>query len=331
MNDLRKIKVSFPYKDSYFWHLQHSAPQRRQQWQDLEFDFDNRYGEYDGWVVWQSYKGIEGEECCYCPPNKTVLIVREPPDVIELPDDYVKQFAAVVIPDRRVRHPNHYFEQFGQVWHIERDYDELQGMEPLTKSKVLSAVISAKTDLVGHRQRLEFVNVLKRRFGDRLDHFGRGINPIKDKWDAVAPYRYHVTLENGEWDHYWTEKLVDAYLAWCLPIYVGAPNIQDYFDPRSLIIVDPRKPQRAIEIIEEAIATDAWAKALPYIREARQKILNEYHLYGLLERILNNTEPEPKVHVKLTSNTDISFSPRQQFGQRLRNGKQKLKSLLRLP
>ena len=67
-----------------------------------------------------------------------------------------------------------------------------------------------------------------------------------------------------------------------MPIYVGAPNILDYFEPESLIIIDPNDPEKAIQQIETAIKDDAWSKALPAIARARQRILKEYHLYAVL-------------------------------------------------
>jgi len=75
---------------------------------------------------------------------------------------------------------------------------------------------------------------VKDYFGERIDIFGRGINEIEDKWDALDRYKYHIALENSVVEDYWTEKLSDAYLAGCYPIYYGCPNIEKYFDISSL-------------------------------------------------------------------------------------------------
>jgi hypothetical protein len=43
-------------------------------------------------------------------------------------------------------------------------------------------------------------------------------------------------LENSQSPHYWTEKLTDAYLGWAFPLYVGCPNVGDYFAKESFLL-----------------------------------------------------------------------------------------------
>ena len=299
---------TFPYENSYLWHLQHTAPNRTHQWQDWEFDINGTKPEYDAWIVWQSHEGLLQTETRVCPPNKTILVTREPPDILELPPDYVRQFAWVIAPDARLRwHRGHVFSQFGQNWHIEKDYDELTAMEPCEKSRSLSSVVSAKAGTAGQKQRLQLARLLKQEFGDDFDWFGRGINPIKDKWDAVAPYRYHLVMENGQWPHYWTEKLADAFLAWCLPLYVGDPLIEQYFDSRSLIVLNPEQPEECVRKIRQTIQDDAWSRALPHIAIARQRILEQYHLYKMLHDILEREPAAPAETITLRPHFEFSF------------------------
>lgn len=324
------VKVSFPYEKHYFWHLDHSAPGRRHQWGDIKFDYNPDRKDCDAWVVWQSYQGLLETQTVTCPVNSTILVTREPPDILELPDAYLKQFGTVIAPDARIKHSNLLFQQFGQVWHIEKDYDELLAMPPLPKAKLISAVTSSKSGLPGQKRRLHLLERLKEHFGEKMDHYGRGISEIKDKWDAIGPYRYHITLENGQWPHYWTEKLADAYLGWCMPIYVGAPNISDYFPPESMIVVDPQCPDQAIAKIERAIQQDAWTRALPYIAEARQKIMHEYHLYAVLAKLVKTLPRSPKTEVALHPDFEFQFSARQKLRWRVRNAKQRMKNPLGL-
>ena len=69
---------------------------------------------------------------------------------------------------------------------------------------------------------------LREHFGDRLDVFGRGINDFADKEEALAPYRYHISLENSSDKDYWTEKISDPLLTLTYPIYHGCENLEDY-------------------------------------------------------------------------------------------------------
>jgi len=319
-----KVSLNERYCKVYFWHLERSAPSRRHQWQDIRFHFEPDCDACDAWVVWQSRRGLAAPETVRCPPENTILVTREPPDILQLPPAYLRQFGTVIAPDARIRHSNHWFQQFGQVWHLEKDYDELTAMDPPEKSRLLSSVTSAKNDLPGHQQRLQLLEQLQQYFGNQLERFGRGANPIKNKWDAVATYKYHLVLENGCWPHYWTEKLVDAYLGWCLPIYAGAPNIHEYFEPQSLITIDPARPDDAIARIERALAQDAWSQALPAIARARQRILHEYHLYAVLAEAVRRLPGRQRQRVTLYPEFQFRFPLGQQLRWRWRNVRSQL-------
>lgn len=94
------------------------------------------------------------------------------------------------------------------------NYDDLKGLKTPTKTKLLSVIISDKSFTEGHLKRHDFLQAIKKHFGDQLDIFGRGFNYVNDKWDAIADYKYHVAIENSQYPHYWTEKLADAFLGW---------------------------------------------------------------------------------------------------------------------
>jgi len=106
-----------------------------------------------------------------------------------------------------------------------------------TKSKMASLIASARRDLEGHKLRHEMVDHI-RKLGLDVDIMGRGYHPFEHKEDGLAPYRYSVVIENVREKDYFSEKLVDACLCDTVPIYWGAPNISDYFDPRGMIICE---------------------------------------------------------------------------------------------
>ena len=66
---------------------------------------------------------------------------------------------------------------------------------------------------------------------------GRGYAPFEAKEDGLAPYRASVVIENSREPSYISEKLIDAALCRTLPIYWGAPDVADWFDPAGLIAV----------------------------------------------------------------------------------------------
>ena len=98
------------------------------------------------------------------------------------------------------------------------------------KKKLLSAIISTKGGLLGHRWRQEVAYELKRILQDDVDIYGFGHNPLPDKAFGLDQYKYSLVIENTQHKNYWTEKLSDAFLARTIPIYSGCPNITDFFE-----------------------------------------------------------------------------------------------------
>ena len=93
----------------------------------------------------------------------------------------------------------------------------------------MSAIVSGKQGLVGHRWRQEVALELKRLLKDDIDIYGFGHNPLPDKRFGLDQYLFTLVIENMQSDSYWTEKLSDAFLARTIPIYIGCENIGDYF------------------------------------------------------------------------------------------------------
>ncbi|WP_297773642.1 glycosyltransferase family 10 [uncultured Roseovarius sp.] len=105
----------------------------------------------------------------------------------------------------------------------------------LTKHAMCSLIASAKRSQPGHRLRHEIAD-WARQTGQPIDIMGKGYKPFDDKSEGLAPYRYSVVIENVRERNYFSEKLVDALLCGTIPIYWGAPNISDFFDPAAMMI-----------------------------------------------------------------------------------------------
>ena len=60
--------------------------------------------------------------------------------------------------------------------------------------------------------------------------------PIESKYDILAKYKFAICYENSRaFPGYITEKIFDCFFSLCIPIYLGAPNINDYI-PEELYI-----------------------------------------------------------------------------------------------
>ncbi len=86
-----------------------------------------------------------------------------------------------------------------------------------------------------------------------------------------------------------SEKLWDALLAWCLPIYYDRPAADKLLPPGSFLKL-PSLDEKGITYIQAVIATpDMWYTAKDAIAEARQIIL---HKLNLLEWLSNYVTKE---------------------------------------
>tara|TARA_Y100000310_G_C20625114_1_gene785412 strand:- start:396 stop:1202 length:807 start_codon:yes stop_codon:yes gene_type:complete len=106
------------------------------------------------------------------------------------------------------------------------------GLHP--KSKLVSMVSSGKGLTEGHKYRLSWVEKLK----GKVDLYGREFNFIDTKDEGVNDYMFSVAMENASVASWWTEKLLDCFVAGTVPIYWGDPEISDYFNPDGMIFLD---------------------------------------------------------------------------------------------
>lgn len=136
-----------------------------------------------------------------------------------------------------------------------------------------------------HHARYQFTQDLKAKL-PFLDIFGQGVRPIDDKADALDPYKLHLAIENHVCPHHWTEKLTDPFLGYCLPLYHGCPNTMEYFPEESYVPINIHDFKQTLEQIKRVIQDHEYEKRLPAIQEARRLILNEYALFPLVARLI---------------------------------------------
>lgn len=293
--------------------------------ESCEFVINPREGRFDGIVVPQSMRPLDTQFELVCPPTRTLCAILEPPDILTLPDEYTKQFYAVVGPDVRVACRQRLLSAAGHHWFVELTAEHAILAPIVNKTRVLSAVVSSKQHTRGHRDRYALMNRLKEHFGETIDWFGRGVRETgTSKLVALADYKYHIVLENGRWPHYWTEKLSDAFMANCYPFYSGAPNVDAYFDPKSLTPIDPTRPRDAIRAIEAAINMGLWEERQEYLASARSKIVGDYHPYMLWSSILTRLPKSAAAPVIIRPFNECKFGIKQRLQLARRNAQARL-------
>jgi len=279
-------------------------PGRTPVWGNCEFLLDRHERSYDWLVVDNDLPAQHGEdqstavEELACPPEHTLFITREPSSVSTYGTDFLNQFNHVLTgqEDWAIRHRHKIFSQPALRWYYGdtsrngfrdlRDYDYMVSHPPSDKTRALSTVCSAKRQRhTLHRQRVLFVERLCGQL-PQLDRFGEGVREIHDKADALDAYKYHIAIENHICNHWWTEKLSDAFLGMTLPFYSGAPNAGEYFPPESFVPIDLRDYAGSLNTIRAAMEGGEYERRLPAIKEARQLVLERYNTFAVVSRIV---------------------------------------------
>ncbi len=232
------------------------------------------------------------------PQNRAIYLLREPPLPEVQPTNQRNYQAAqpfcsyVSGPDDAAPVPDY----MPAIWYISNSFEELEQGSVPRKTKPCSWITSGINRTENHRQRLAFLQRLKDE-PLTLDVYGRGLPPavqaigeLDNKWHGMAPYHYNLAIENyADNDWYVSEKLWDALLSWCLPIYYGGSAADRLLPPGSFLRL-PSLDEAGVAHIREITATpDAWYAAKDAIAEARQIILHKLNLLNWLSEFVENS------------------------------------------
>jgi hypothetical protein len=139
------------------------------------------------------------------------------------------------------------------------------------KTKLVSLVSSTKRMGPGHDFRLSWVDRLK----GKVDIYGRGLRTMARKEEALQDYMFSVTIENDQYETYWTEKILDCFVSGTVPIYHGAPDLLDFFNMNGVIILsDNFDPAQ--------LSADLYYSMMPAIKDNFQRAIG----YEIIEDIL---------------------------------------------
>ena len=290
-------------KDWKWPDLMRQTPGHTGIWDGIQFT-EQPMDAYDYVVV---LNRVPQDTTLRCPPASIWAVIQEPPvpEYRWLAKGF-DRFGRVYTPDTTFEGPRFIHSHGALPWHVNRDYDYLKACTPPEKKRTLSWVTSSSKGRAGHRLRMEFLDRLQQQV--QFDVWGRGFQPIDDKWDGLAPYRYGLAIENHSAPYYWTEKIVDCFLAWTMPIYYGCTNIYDYFPKEAMIQVDITKPDEAIGIIKDTIQSDLYLRRRDAIAEARRLILDRYQFFPFMTALIEERENK-----KPTEDKQTIFLPRLPF------------------
>jgi hypothetical protein len=253
-----------------------------------KFEIDNNCSDCDYWIIWGDLPPETTKATVNCPTQNIFYMTDEVHEKKTFIQKFLNQFANIITCRDDLYHPNIIRTHEINHWHINKSFTDLYHLKDIIKTKNLSVVCSDLTLLIGHKKRYAFVNKLIGHFKDRIDVFGRGFNSIDDKWDALAPYKYSIAIENSAVNGYFTEKLTECYLSQTFPIYYGAPDIENYFSSSALLTINIDDYKASIKSIEDLLENDPWEKVQDILNEQKINFLNKYHLFPALCKVIEN-------------------------------------------
>ncbi len=271
-------------------------------WGDCKFVINKNIDKCDWWFVLHG-SGLVESESCLCDVDHVVYVSMEPDEEMsKISEKFLNQFSSLVTCDRSVKHHNKIYENW-LTWYVgiivekknnqhifhnktNLDYDQLISMEFPKKKNKISLILSNKNFSDGHKKRIKFVQqISKLPIAKHIDIYGHGYNEIPDKWDAIAPYKYHLVLENSVSQDYWSEKLADSFLGFALPIYYGCPNIHNYFNEESLCLIDINDINSSAKILQNLIENNSFEGKKQLINASREMVLNQYNIFNLMKNM----------------------------------------------
>lgn len=142
------------------------------------------------------------------------------------------------------------------------------------KSKLVSMTYSNKTFLPGHAQRHEVVDKVVPSVKTEVDLFGAGTGQrLEMKSDALRDYMFSIEIENAPLPNYFTEKLLDCFVTGTVPIYWGAPNIDEFFNPEGIIRFSSLSE---LQSILSDLSEEQYEKMLPAVKENFDLAMKDY-------------------------------------------------------
>lgn len=115
---------------------------------------------------------------------------------------------------------------FGGVWDT----------NDIPKTKGISMISSNKNMCELHRIRTEIAKSLE----GIVDTYGtyKGNGNFVSTYDAHAPYKFAIIIENQIDDYWFTEKICNCFSNKCVPIYYGAKRIDEFFNGNGIVHVE---------------------------------------------------------------------------------------------
>jgi hypothetical protein len=132
-----------------------------------------------------------------------------------------------------------------------------------SKTKIVSMIASTKKMCPGHIYRQEILQ----KYKNRIDCFGVGHNPIKEKEWGLNNYCFSIAMQNDNYPIYFTEELTDCFATGTIPIFWGTSAVNEFFNENGIIYFND-------EFKIENLSMDLYYSKMEFIKDNFERVNN---------------------------------------------------------
>lgn len=179
-------------------------------------------------------------------------------------------------------------------FHHMATYDELCQLDGIERKKQICSITSGFSGIPGYQKRRDFIEKLSET-NSNFDLFGKFSKqsamlspyrgPCITKWETLRDYRYSLVIENSLDDYYISEKIFDALICGCMPIYHGSDKIFEII-PKDWFYYLPTLDEVRIQELNKFLETDAYRIVSENRKEIAATIYEKYSFYRALDNLL---------------------------------------------
>ena len=108
------------------------------------------------------------------------------------------------------------------------------------------------------------------------------------KYKLLARYRYNLVIENSPSElGYITEKIFDALICGCMPIFHGTDKVFEIL-PKEWFYYLPSLDNDELNKLNNFLKTDAYLRVAKHRKEIADFIDKNYSFYSMVEKFLSN-------------------------------------------
>ena len=174
---------------------------------------------------------------------------------------------------------------------------DMSAIDGCNRNKKVFTITSALSGIAGNDNKKKCIEKLIER-GSELDVYGRfsrAAFSVKNyrgtcayKYRLLGQYKYNLILENSpEEDWYVTEKIYDALLCGCMPIFHGSRRIYELF-PQEWFYHLPSFEDDELAKLEEFMNTDAYLTVANHRKEIAEYVDKNFSFLSAIDKAVNH-------------------------------------------